>query len=240
MPSLPVPGRRADLTARADAAAKEAAAHRPLREELAAGVRTVGFRNAVVRQFVILTGVFILGWAPLEIAFFFLLEVFLFLSLRAAAEITVESGLGRTSAAAFAWELVKHWLAAALIIGFLVGILGAFVVLPFASEESRSAFDAMSDPSFLVGITLLTGSLVFDTALFARRVAAGRSPEEAARDVLSVRAALANVVLLVMASVWFGIFSVVGLGAKGLVIAMAVIRLYVEAAPRRATKVFRP
>ena len=145
-------------------------------------MRAAGFRNAAARQLVMLVGVFVLGWSPLEIALFFLLEVFLFLSLRAAAEITIESRLGTTSAVAFGWELVKHWLVAALFIGLIVGSLGAFVIVPFASAESRGAFDAMSDPSFLIGITLLTGSLVFDTALFARRVAAGRSPEEVEGD----------------------------------------------------------
>ena len=91
---------------------------RPLLEDLAEGVRTVRFRNALARQLVMLAGVFVLGWSPLEIAVFFLLEVFLFLSLRAAAEITLQSrfGVGAASAASFAWGFAKHRLVAALFI----------------------------------------------------------------------------------------------------------------------------
>ena len=217
---------------------------RPLREEVAEGVRTPGFRNAVVRQLVMLVGVFALGWSPIEIAAFFLLEAFLFLSLRAAAEITLEPrfGVQFESTPAFVWEFVKHWLVAAACMAVLVGAFGVFAVFPAFSGESRAGFleDGTLRPSFIVGVTLLAGSLVFDTALFARRVAAGRSPEELARDDHGVRAALANVVLLAMASFWLGFAANLWLGPKVFVLGLAAVRLYVEAAPQRATKMFRP
>jgi hypothetical protein len=217
---------------------------RPLREELAEGVRTPGFRNAVARQLVMLAGVFVLGWSPIEIAIFFLLEAFLFLSLRAAAEITLEPrfGVQATSAPGFAWEFAKHWLVAAVFMAVLVGGFGVFAVFPAFSGESRISFieDGMLRPSFIVGLTLLAGSLVFDTALFARRVAAGRSPEDLARDDHGIRAALANVFLLAMASFWIGIAASLGLGPQVFVLGVAAVRLYVEAAPHRATKMFRP
>ena len=216
----------------------------PLREELAQGVRTPGFRNAVARQLVMIAGVFVLGWSPIEIAVFFLLEAFLFLSLRAAAEITLEPrfGVQFSSTPGFVWEFFKHWLAAAAFMAILVGGFGAFAVMPaFAGESSARFFeDGWLRPSLVVGFSLLAGSLVFDTALFARRVAAGRSPEELARDDHGIRAALANVFLLAMASFWIGIAASVGLGPHVFVLGLAGVRLYVEAAPRRATKMFLP
>lgn len=217
---------------------------RPLREELAEGVRTPGFRNAVARQLVMIAGVFVLGWSPMEIAVFFLLEAFLFLSLRAAAEITLEPrfGVQFSSTPAFVWEFAKHWLAAAAFMAVLVGGFGVFAVFPAFSGESRVSFieDGRLRASFIVGATLLAGSLVFDTALFARRVAAGRSPEELARDDHGIRAALANVFLLAMASFWVGIAASIGLGPHVFVLCLAAVRLYVEAAPHHTTKMFRP
>ena len=217
---------------------------RPLREELAEGVRTPGFRNAAVRQLIMIAGVFVLGWAPVEIAIFFLLEAFLFLSLRAAAEITLEPrfGVQFSSTPAFVWEFFKHWLAAAAFMAILVGGFGVFAVMPAFAGESSGRFieDGFRHPSVIVGLSLLAGSLVFDTAMFARRVAAGRSPEELARDDHGIRAALANVFLLAMASFWIGIAASIGLGPQVFVLGLAAVRLYVEAAPRRATRMFLP
>jgi hypothetical protein len=216
----------------------------PLLRELAEGVRTVGFRNALARQLVMLAGVFGLGWSPLEIAVFFLLEVFLFLSLRAAAEVTVEAGSGvqAVSAPAFAWEFAKLWLVAALLIGLIVGSLGAFAVIPAFSAEARRAFleDGIRRPTFLIGVALLAGSLVIDTALFARRVAAGRSAPERTRDDQQLRVAVATMACLTAASFGLGLAEWVGGGPQFLALAMAGTRLYVEAVPRRATKMFQP
>ena len=187
---------------------------RPLLEELAEGVRTVRFRNALARQLVMLVGVFALGWSALEIAVFFLLEVFLFVSLRAAAEITLESRLGiqAVTVPSFVWEFAKHWLVAALFIGLIVGALGAFAVIPAFSKEARAAFleEGMRSPSFLIGFALLAGSLVFDTALFARRVAAGRSAAERTRDDEGVRTAAATMACLIVASFGLGLVEKLG------------------------------
>ena len=191
-----------------------------------------------------LAGVFGLGWSPLEIAVFFLLEVFLFLSLRAAAEITLEPryGVQAMSAPAFAWEFAKHWLVAALFMALIVGPLGAFAVIPAFSAEARTAFleDGIRRPSLLIGVALLAGSLVIDTAFFARRVAAGRSAAEQTRDDQQLRVALATVACLTVASFGLGVAELVGLGPQFLAIVIAGARLYVEAAPRRATRMFQP
>ena len=217
---------------------------RPLLEELAEGVRTVRFRNALARQLVMLVGVFALGWSPLEIAVFLLLEVFLFVSLRAAAEITLESrfGIQALSGPEFIWEFAKHWVVAAVFIGLIVGGLGAFAVIPAFSAEARAAFmeDGIRRPSLLIGVALLAGSLIIDTAFFARRVAAGRSTVERTRDDEGVRMAAATVACLFVASFGLGLVEGIGLGPEYLAVTIAGARLYVEAVPRRATRMFRP
>ena len=191
-----------------------------------------------------LVGVFVLHWSALEIAVFFLVEATLFLSLRAAAEITIESGFGpsATTPARFAWEFVKHWLVAFAFIGLMIGIFGAFAVWPAFGDDATGGFreHALGDPSLLIGLALMAGSLVIDTALFARRVAAGRGAAESAQDTQSVRMALANVVFLALASFCLGIAGRIGLGPQALALAVAGARLYVEAAPRRATRMFAP
>ena len=127
-------------------------------------------------------------------------------------------------------------------IGLIVGALGAFAVIPAFSNEARAAFlaEGMRSPSFLIGFALLAGSLVFDTALFARRVAAGRSAAERTRDDEGVRMAAATMACLVVASFGLGLVEKFGLGPQYLAVTIAGARLYVEAVPRRATLMFQP
>jgi hypothetical protein len=195
-------------------------------------------------QIVLLVGVFVLHWSALAIAFFFLIEATLFLSMRAAAEITLESRFGvvATSPVRFAWEFLKHWLVAVVFIGLMIGIFGAFAVLPaFGDDETGSWREhGLTDPSLLVGLALMTGSLVIDTALFARRVAAGRAAAEQAQDDQSIRVALAGVVFLALGSFLIGIAGRLGLGPQALALAVVGARLFVEAAPRRAASLFAP
>ena len=115
-------------------------------------------------------------------------------------------------------------------------------MIPAFSEEARAAFleDGLRHPSFLAGFALLAGSLVFDTALFARRVAAGRSAEERLYDDQGVRVAAANVACLVVASFGLGIATSFGLGPQFLAVTIAGVRLYIAAAPDRATRMFQP
>jgi hypothetical protein len=213
----------------------------PLRQEIAEGIRRPRFRNAVLGQLVMLAGVFVLHWSALEIAVFLLVEATLFMSLRAAAEITIESGF-TTSPARFAWEFAKHWLVAFVFIGLMIGIFGAFAVIPAFGDDATAAFreDGSRRASLVVALAVMTGSLIVDTALFARRVAAGRGATEQAEDVQSVRMALATVVFLAMGSFLLGIAGRLGLGPQALAIAIAVSRLYVEAVPRRAAALFAP
>ena len=217
---------------------------RPLLDDLAAGIHKPGFRNALGRQALMLAGVFLLGWSALEIAVFFLLEAWLFLSLRAAAEITLEPRFGvvATDPARFLWEFVKHWLVAAVFIGILVGGFGGFVVFPAFTEDAMHEFatEGIRNASLLVGLALLAGSIVFDTARFARRVAAGRKAEETAADDHGLRVALAKVACLAMASFWLGIAARVGLGPNIVAVGIAGAILYVEAVPERATRMFQP
>jgi hypothetical protein len=161
--------------------------------------------------------------------------------MRAAAEITIESGFA-TSAGRFAWEFAKHFLVAFVFIGLMVGIFGAFAVLPVFGDEAAAALreDGLRRPSLLIGLALMAGKLIVDTALFARRVAAGRAAGEQAEDVQTVRMALATVVFLGLGSFFLGLASQLGLGPQALALAIAGARLYVEAVPRRATALFAP
>ena len=217
---------------------------RPLLEDLADGVRKPRFLMALMRQGAMLWGVFALGWPPLEIAVFFLVEAFLFLSLRAAAEISIDDrfGVGARSAPAVVGQIATHWLVAAPFIALLVGGFGAIAVIPAFPRQVWKAFlgEGMREPSFLVAIGLLAGSLIYDTALFARRVAAGRSTTEQAGDDEGIRLALAKVVLLGMASFWLGLAARLGLGPQALAVGIAGVLLAVEAVPHRVTRLLTP
>ena len=191
-----------------------------------------------------LAGVFLLGWSALEAAVFVLVEAFLFLSLRAAAEITLEPRFGvmASTPARFAWEFFKHWLAAAFFIGLMVFVFGGVLVIPAFPDEEVAAFLAedVRSPLFVGSLALLLGSLAVDTVRFARRVARGRSSGEMHRDDEGRRAALAVVLCLGLAGFWFGMAARMGLGTKVIALAVAGAVLFVEAAPGRATRLFQP
>lgn len=207
-------------------------------------MRTAAFRSELFRQALMLVGVFLFDWSALEAAVFVLLEVFLFLSCRAAAEITLEPRFGviARTRAEFAWELFKHWLAAAAFIGLIVFALAMAAVLPAFPDETRPALVAemVGDPWFYVFLAVLVISILRDTMRFAARVAMGRSAETREKDDEDIRAAFAIAFVMAIGGIWFGVAAGLGLGPRVAALGVAAAVLYVEAAPRRATRMFTP
>lgn len=216
----------------------------PLLTELRAGVLTPRFRMALLRQAVTLAGVFILGWPALEIAVFFLLEAFLFLSLRAAVEISLDPhyGVAARTPLAMAGQIAIHWLVAVPVIGIVIIAFGGFAVLPAFPADAWGLFlrEGVRDPSFLGALAILTGSIVHDAARFAARIARGRGPGEKAKDDDGIRLALGKVFFLAMASFWMGLAARLGLGPQAVAVGVAGALLYAEAVPHRARRMFEP
>ena len=212
-----------------------------LREELALGTRTPRFRTAAIRQATMLAGVFALGWPAHEVAVFLLLEAFLFLSFRAAAEISLDPRYGATARGPWATgvQIALHFLVAAPLVGCIVGFFGGFAFIPFPDVPWREfVHESIRSPSFLGAFALLAGSIVYDTALFARRVAAGRGEEERAADDQMKWVAMARPLILVATSFTLGIAASLGLGVRALALAVAAALLFVEAVPHRVARIF--
>jgi hypothetical protein len=214
-----------------------------LREELAEGVRSPRFRMALARQVVMLTGVFALGWPAHEVAVFFLLEAFLFLCLRAAAEMSLDERYGVVARRPLrvAAQIALHLLVTVPFSAIIVGLFGAFALSTFPDAPWLwFVREGIREPSFLGAVALLAGSIVYDTALFARRVAAGRSPEERARDDEVKWLALARLPVLAISAGLLGVATLAGFGPRVLAVAVAATLLYVEAVPKRAAQLFQP
>jgi hypothetical protein len=215
----------------------------PLLQDLTEGVRTPRFRLAVARQVIMLTGVFAIGWPAHEVAVFFLLEAFLFLSLRAATEMSLDERYGVVARRPLqiASQISLHLLVTAPVSAVIVGGFGLFVLVPFPDAPwSWFVREGIRDAPFLGALALLAGSIVYDTALFARRVAAGRSPEERTRDDEVKWVALARLPVLAISCYLLGVAAQAGLGPRALALAVAATVLYLEAVPRRAAQLFQP
>ena len=216
---------------------------RTLRQELIEGTRSERFRTAAGRQAIMLAGVFALGWPAHEIAVFFLLEAFLFLSLRAATEISLDERYGAVDRRPWhvAAQIALHLLVTVPFMAFIVGMLGVFAVLPFAGVAWETFVrEGIREPSFLGAVALLAASIVYDTGRFARRIVAGRGPEERAQDDEAKWLALARPFVLVIASLLLGVAAQAGLGPRVLAVAVAATMLYVEAVPQRVARLVKP
>ena len=81
-------------------------------------VRRPAFRASAVRQVLPVLGVFFLGWPAIDIVAFFLLEIWAFLTLRVALEVTLDHALARDlPVRGLVTSFLKHafWCGVALV-----------------------------------------------------------------------------------------------------------------------------
>lgn len=195
--------------------------------------------SALARQALPVAGVLFLGWPVLDVALFFLLETWLFLTLRAGVELTLDPRNARwgESRGRQARRLAGNLLGAAVLLGLVIGVAGwAQVAVAFPRAEWQAFADGgWHEPTFLAALGLLVASHVIDAVRFARRIAV-RSESEREADDRGFRAMCARVVLVALAGIGLGLLSAVGLGAPALVIMIAAIVVWLEAAPEQAER----
>ena len=228
--------RRTEVTAPSVSESGAAQAHgRPLGQEFAEGTRTPRFMTAVLRQVVAVAGVLVLGWPAMDVAIFFVLESWLFMSFRAAAEVALDERTPGHGLQQTAFYTALYVFCALPFLGAVVGCVAGFAIIPAFPAEAWEAFKTTGsrETSFQVAVAFLVASLIFDTARHVKRAAAGRTPERRRADQREVR--LISVRMLVLVG---GSFA---LGASGksmdrslaLVVAIAVVVVLIEALPER-------
>lgn len=207
---------------------------RSLLADIDRGTRSERFLTAILRQSIAVAGVFVLGWPALDAAVFFVLESWLFVSFRAAAEVALDE---RTPGHGFfqtAFYAAGYLVAALPFFAAFLGCLAGFVIVPAFPAEDWEAFraTAVRKPPFLAAVGLLAASIIFDTLRHLRR-AAGRTAEERVNHQREVRLVTVRWMVLTAGSLALGAAAGSADKARSLVVAIAIAVVLIEALPER-------
>jgi hypothetical protein len=210
-----------------------------LRAELAQALPTGRFWGVVARHCVPVVGVFLLGWPGLHAALFFLLESWLFLSLRCSIEISIDPKFGGSAIPTTPGSLVGRVLVQLPLVALgMAVLLGMFVWVLLVQAFSRSDWSEFiatgwRETSFLGGFVALLGSCVYEAVDFARRFPK-RSREQAVLDDLRTATMFYRLIGLLAVSYGLGLAKRFGFGPQALVSAMALVMIYIEGTPHHA------
>lgn len=209
-----------------------------LRAELGVASRTGAFWIVVARQAIPVLGVALFDWPAFEIAVYFVVQSWLMLSLYAATDLTFNpkySGTKGRNPESSVWLLLKQFLAAGLLIGFLVGMFGGFLLLQAFPREDANAFlqGGWHEQSFLIGLLALASGCLAEAVRFAQCIPQ-RTPDETAADDARIAGTFYRVVLLFIVSGLIGVTAQWRFAPVLFVIALGLLLTLFEALPRSA------
>jgi hypothetical protein len=201
-------------------------------------VRRPAFLASAVRQALPVVGVFFLGWPAIDVAAFFLLEVWLFITLRFAVEVTLDRPQARDlPARRLVSDFLKHLLAAAIGMALLVGMMALVSVATTFPRGDLVAFALRGwrSPSFLAALAFMVSSLSWEAHEFAGRCA-GRSDGEREADNVRLRVVFARLLVVALSGTVLGLAQALGVGGQALVLVIAGAIVWLDATPERAEK----
>ncbi len=206
--------------------------------EARAALGRPGFWIAVLRETVPVVGVLAFGWPAFAAALYFIVESWLYLSLRASTEIVIDpkyagKDLPRSTPDAVA-KIAKHLSYVLPFFAILLGLFAGFVMFAAFPKADWAAFAAggWREPEVLWGFGVLLASVIADTVRHARRFATRTSAEAEAGD-LSMKLMFYRVTFgLFPAAFLLGLAGRWGLAPPLIVLAIALISIAIEAIPR--------
>lgn len=210
--------------------------------ELASEARGGHFWSVVLRNALPAAGVFAFGWPALQAALLFVLESWLFVSLRCAIEISIDPKFAGKDVVAGGRPLfvavLKHFIGAAILMAAILGLFAMFVLAgAFPSDDWDDFFETgWHDPSFVIAFALMTGSVLDDGMRFIR-VFADRTQEQADADDGRVRVMFFRVAMLVVASFFLGWLAEYGLAGPAFIVVIALVSIWLEGTPGHASAV---
>jgi hypothetical protein len=209
-----------------------------LSAELRAAWRTFPFLASAARNATSVIGVLFFDWPALQLALYFVIESWLMLSLYATTDLSFNPKYGGRAPQSLSEAVLTplpQFLAAAALIGVLVGLFGGFVLANTFAPDDWDAFlqGGWKQHSFLVGLLVLAATCLSEAVHFARRIRT-RTPEQAAADDLRIASLFYRVVLLFMASAALGLARGSQLAAPLFALALAIVLMFFEALPRSA------
>lgn len=203
-------------------------------------LRRPAFRAAALRQALPVIGVFFLRWPAVDIVAFFLLEVWLFLTLRFAFEVTVgDEAMTHLTPTRLASEVLKHALVGGAVFALMVGMVVLVTVMTTFPHAQLADFvrRGWRTPSFVLALALMLASHLWEARDFALRVRS-RSADERRSDDVRIRVMLGRLALVGLAGFFIGGVQAVGLGGPILVLVISAAIVWLEAAPERADRMF--
>jgi hypothetical protein len=211
-----------------------------LAAELSAAVRTGRFWNVVARNAIPVVGVLALGWSATLVIVFYLVETWLFFSLRWSIEIAIKHDLATTATVSGRQAVIaaaKRFLITAPIIGFLLFMFIWMVVIAVASQWDWKRFWAgdYKVAAFAVGLAGLIIVLLVEEIRFGRRYLARSTDRD---DELREGSMIYRIPCLMAAGLPAFFLAPTRYGAHVLVVALALVSIWIEGAPRHATKLF--
>jgi hypothetical protein len=200
--------------------------------ELARALRSGRLWMSVLRNAIPLAGVWLLGWPAILALLYYLLEIWLYLSLRASVSLALDDAGGTPAARAVLAAAGMHLLLVAPLIGAVLGLVAWFAVRMVADGWSELGAHRWE---LAAGVAAVAVFALVDALQYMRhRIAGRRSTEDQLREVaIAYRAAC-----LTLAGIPIYFLVPRGYDAYALVLFIAAASVWIEAAPRHATRAF--
>ena len=212
--------------------------------ETVAAARSWRFWEVVARNCIAPTGVFVFDWPAMTVVLYFLVEVWLFVSLRMSFEVAVDKKLHAGTWLGTPDKVVlnglKLFCVGAPLFGVVIGV-AAMPILAFAARHEGGwrgvVEEAARDPGGLfAGTAVILVFLMVESIRFAVRFQ-GRSEEQEAVDEYRGASMVMKLVCLLAAGV-VAVFLPWNSGGKALVLVIALTSVWIEGVPGDAARRF--
>lgn len=189
---------------------------------------------ALLRHAIPVAGVLLLGWRPLDFLLFFVIETWLFLTLRMGVEGALNRSFGPVpeTLEGKLGQIAVLTLMSGVVMAIVLGLVGIVVKqFAFSAADWKQFEDAAlwRTPPFLVGLLLLLLDQAWDAARFAVRIAPLPKPDDA--DDRHLQRVVLRITFLAVAGIAAGITPAGGAAGRSIVIGLAAAMVMLEAWP---------
>lgn len=189
---------------------------------------------SLLRHAIPVLGVMFLGWSPLDFLLYFVLETWLFLTLRMGVEGTLNRSFGEVpkSLLGALGQIAFLGAVGGVVMGLILGLV-TLVVRQFAiSDADWAAFERAAvwrTPGFVLAMGLMVVDQVWDAIRFGIRIAPLPAPGQA--DDLHLQRMALRITFLGAAGIVAGFTPASGAGSRAVVVALASAMVLLEAWP---------